>query len=396
MASVNLRSHSIVALKPASADGDTPASDSRSQDEVSSVEHASLRRGWFGHTRLLAIPLALIATTAGAGGWVINHWGVVETDDAQLQGTLTPISSRLPGYIDQVAVKNNQTVRPGQLLFSLDDRNDRASLLKAEADLAQARGQAAALADQALVTAGTAAANGNLAAADEQSARAQLELSRVALGRLEFLLRQGGVSQQDVDQARATYRQAEAQATRSQATRQQAQASVAQVGADRLKAEAAAAEVRQASVAVAAARLRLSYDRIVAPEAGRIGAKQAEPGMQVEPSQPVMTLVGSRAWVEANFKETQLDALRPGQPAEVRLDAFPGKVFHGHVASIAPASGARFALLPPDNATGNFTKVVQRITARISLDSLPISGPDARIRNALLPGLSANVQVRRP
>ncbi|WP_094556267.1 biotin/lipoyl-binding protein [Synechococcus sp. 1G10] len=146
------------------------------------MEHASLRRHGFGHARLLAIPLALIATTAGAGGWVLNHWGVVETDDAQLQGTLTPISSRLPGSIDHVAVKDNQTVRPGQLLFSLDDRNDRASVL----------------ADQALVTAGTAAA-----------------------------------------------------------------------------------EVRQATVAVAAARLRLSCDRVVAPEAGRIGAKQAEPGMQV-------------------------------------------------------------------------------------------------------------------
>lgn len=360
------------------------------------MDHASLRRPRFGHTRLLAIALALTASTAGAGGWVIDRWGVVETDDAQLQGTLTPISSRLPGSIDQVAVKDNQTVRPGQLLFSLDDRNDRASLLKAEADLAQAQGQAAALADQALVTAGTAAANGNLAAADEQSARAQLELSRVALGRLEFLLRQGGVSQQDVDQARATYRQAEAQATRSQATRQQAQASVAQVGADRLKAEAAAAQVRQASVAVAAARLRLSYDRIVAPEAGRIGANQAQPGMQVAPSQPVMTLVGSRPWVEAHFKETQLDALRPGQPAEVRLDAFPGKVFHGHVQSIAPASGARFALLPPDNATGNFTKVVQRITARIALDPLPKGGSNARINDALVPGLSASVRVRRP
>jgi membrane fusion protein (multidrug efflux system) len=264
------------------------------------------------------------------------------------------------------------------------------------ADLTEARQQAAALLNQTNVTASIAAANGSLAAADQQSSQAQLVLSRVTLNRLEHLLAEGGISRQEVDQARATYRQALAQGIRSQASRQQAEASAGQVGADRLKAGAAIAKVQQAAAAVAEARLQLTYDRIVARQAGRIGSRQAQPGQQVEPSQPVMTLVSSHPWVEAHFKETQLEALRIGQPAEVRLDAFPGHVFRAHVESIAPASGARFALLPPDNATGNFTKVVQRITARIALDPVGGTSDDARLAGSLVPGLSATVRVRRP
>ena len=188
----------------------------------------------------------------------------------------------------------------------------------------------------------------------------------------------------------AAYQKAQADFTHSQASRQTAKARIQDVGVDRQKAAAAQAKVMQAQAAYAQAQLELSYTRITAPSQGRIGSRQAEPGRQVEPGQPLMTVVDGHPWVEANFKETQLTALRPGQAAEVRIDAYPGKVLRGKVTSLAPAAGSRFTLLPPDNATGNFTKVVQRITARIDLDPR-----DSKELN-LLPGLSASVGVRRP
>jgi membrane fusion protein (multidrug efflux system) len=323
--------------------------------------------------------------------WLVSHWGVEETDNAQLQAHLVDIASRVPGTITAVPVQTDQSVKTGQLLVQLDDRDARMAVRKAEADLQEARRQAAAqeaLAGSSLKDAGATA---NQASADQQVARAELERAGADLQRLEFLLRQGGVSRQEVDRARASYRQAQGQLIRSQATALQASASRDQVGVDRQKAAAAVARIQQAQAALAEARLQLGYTRIEAPSAGRIGSRSAEPGRQVQPGQPLMTLVGPQPWVEANFKETQLAALFPGQAAEVNLDAYPGRRLRGHVLSVAPASGARFALLPPDNATGNFTKVVQRVAARIALDDVP-----AALVPRLVPGLSATVRVRRP
>jgi len=341
--------------------------------------------------RRLVLSALGLAAGAGLAGWLITHWGVEDTDNAQVQAHLVDISSRVPGTITAVPVQDNQQVRPGQLLVQLDARDARAQLQRAEADLLEARRQAEALRAEAGSTLSGAQAAGNQATADQQVARAELNRAAADLRRLEFLLRQGGVSQQEVDRARASFGQAQGQLTRSMATRQQAQASQRQVGVDRQKAAAAAARVRQAEAQLMEARLQLSYSRIVAPSSGRIGARSAEPGRQVQPGQPLMTLVSSQPWVEAHFKETQLEALRPGQRAEVWIDAFPGQRFQGRVLSVAPASGSRFALLPPDNATGNFTKVVQRVTARIALDPLP-----STFATRLVPGLSATVRVRRP
>ena len=221
-------------------------------------------------------------------------------------------------------------------------------------------------------------------------ARSELKRTGAELERLEFLLRQGGMSIQEVDRARAAYRLAQGQFTRSQASALQAKASANQIQVDLSKAAAAIARVHQAEAALADARLQQSYTRIMAPNAGRIGSRTAEAGQRVQPGQPLMTLVEAPPWIEAHFKETQLTALRPGQSAEIQIDAFPSQHFHGHVLSVAPASGARFALLPPDNATGNFTKVLQRVTARISLEGIPPA-----LAPRLVPGLSATVRVRR-
>jgi membrane fusion protein (multidrug efflux system) len=358
---------------------------------------------WLGRTRvrcsaalrgrrqpLLLTAVALALAVAG-GSWLKEHWGIEETDNAQLQAHLVDISSRVAGTITAVPVQDDQAVGAGDPLVLLDPRDARIRLQRAEADLQEARQQASALQAQTGSTASDAAAAADQASGDGLMARAELERAAAELQRLEFLLRQGGVSRQEVERARATYRQAQGQLTRSLASALQARASARKIGVDRQKAAAAGARISQAEASLREARLQLSYTRIVAPAAGRIGSRSAEPGRQVQPGQPLMTLVAPRPWVEAHFKETQLAALRPGQAAAVSIDAFPDRRLHGHVLSVAPASGARFALLPPDNATGNFTKVVQRVTARIGLDDVP-----ADLAPRLVPGLSATVRVRRP
>ena len=345
--------------------------------------------------RQWGIAALVVAGGVGVGAWISNHWGVEETDNAQLQAHLIEISSRVPGTISAVAVQDNQTVRAGQLLVALDPRDAQAALRLAQADWVEARSQAQAMAAQASSTASGSRAAANVANADHQVAAAELKRSGADLRRLEFLLKQGGVSQQDVDRARAAYQQAQGQLTRSIASRDQALASRSQVGVDQQKAAAAQAKILQAAASLSSAKLQLVYTRITAPAAGRVGGRYAEVGRQVQPGQPLLTIVEAQPWVEANFKEVQLEGIHPGQRAEVSLDAFPGHLFYGRVISLAPASGARFALLPPDNATGNFTKVVQRVTVRISLDD----GEDGhRIPPALaarlVPGLSATVRLR--
>ena len=333
--------------------------------------------------------IAVIAL-AGVGGWALQNWGVEETDNAQLEAHLVEIASRIPGTVQQVPVQDDEQVRSGQVLVVLDRRDADMQLQRAKADLEEARLQARALGAQTQASRGGAAAAKDQAQADALVARSELKRTGAELQRLEFLLRQGGISLQEVDRARAAYRQAQGQWTRSQATALQAKASANQIQVDQSKAAAAIARVHQAEAALAEARLQQSYTRLTAPYGGRIGSRTAEPGQRVQPGQALMTLVEAPPWVEANFKETQLTALRPGQRAEIRIDAFPGQRFVGHVISVAPASGARFALLPPDNATGNFTKVVQRVTARISLEAVP-----AALAPRLVPGLSATVRVRR-
>jgi len=335
-------------------------------------------------------PLLGLAALAGGGAYLVAHWGLVETDNAQLQGHLTEISSRVNGTISRVLVEDNQEVKVGQPLLQLDDRDARARLFRARADLEQVTREAQAMVVQAGASVSTARAAEGMAVADQQSASSELARSAADAQRLVGLAQQGGVSRQEAERAVTTYRKAQADFTHSQATRQTAQARIQDVKVNRQKAAAAQAKVLQAQAAFAEAQLDLSYTRITAPGAGRIGSRHAEPGSQVQPGQPLMTVVDTQPWVEANFKETQLTALKPGQAAEVRIDAYPNKLLRGKVSSLAPAAGSRFALLPPDNATGNFTKVVQRIRTRIDLDPRDTKGLN------LVPGLSATVSVRRP
>ncbi len=207
---------------------------------------------------------------------------------------------------------------------------------------------------------------------------------------------QSNSAQQGVTQAQAKLAQAQENVTRAQAQLASARGGLAQARTgglqtegNRSQYEASQAALAQAQASLKDAQLQLSYTNITAPTAGRVGRKTVEAGQRVQPGQPLMAIVDNSYWVVANFKETQLEEMQPGEPVEVKLDAFPHHTFTGRVDSISPASGAQFALLPPDNATGNFTKIVQRVPVKVILDSQSIKGYESRI----MPGMSAEVSV---
>jgi membrane fusion protein, multidrug efflux system len=268
---------------------------------------------------LPAVAFALVVlVVAGAGYWWYSS-GRVSTDDAFIEGRIVRISAQVDGQVTQVAVADNQQVKEGDLLVQLDDRELRAQL-----------GQLESLLRSAEVMAQNAAIDARRA---EELFRRQL-IARQAL---------------DAAQALARSRAAEVEALRKQ---------------------------------VAAARLKVSYTHITAPEAGRVTRRTVEEGAYVQVGQVLMTIVPPEFWVIANFKETQLDRVRPGLPDEIKVDAYPRLRLRGHVDSVQAGTGARFSLLPPENATGNYVKVVQRVPVKILLDELP---PDPYV---LGPGMS--------
>ena len=387
------------------------------------------------------------AIVAGSFGY---HWWQFastheETDNATVTGQIHPVSARIPGIVDQVLVTDNQTVQKGQLLVKLDPRDYQLKLQQAQADLAAAqqkastaqvnialssknaeaattqssgdiaKAQAAIAQAQAQVTesqAGIPRAQAQLAASD-----ANLEKARIDYDRFNLLYGQGAVAQRELDTARQSFQVAQAQRnadaeqvaqaqaklsqmqqtvetaqaglTSSQGGLQQAEAKGIQTDVSRSDLGTAQAAIAQAQVALKNAQQQLSYTTLTAPVEGRVGRKNVEVGQQMQAGTPLMAIVSNEYWVTANFKETQLEKMHPGQSAEVKLDSFPHKTFMGRLESFSPASGAQFALLPPDNATGNFTKVVQRIPVKVVLDADSIRGYEGMIT----PGMSATVTV---
>lgn len=295
----------------------------------------------------------------------------VTTDNAYLEGPVHPVAARLMGTVEEVLVEENHHVERGDPLLRLDPRDTRSRLEQTAADLAEA---AAGIA--------TAEANVIHAEAGVRLAEATLTGARLDLDRRQRLgdTTVGAISQQDLEHARVAEDTAAAAVV---AARGREASARTEVTAAKAKREAVAASHQQAA-------LQCEYTTITAPATGRIGRRNVEVGQPVIPSQPLLAVVGDDRWVVANFKETQVRELRAGQPALIRFDALPGREWPGVVESLSPASGARFALLPPDNATGNFTRVVQRVPVRIRL-----TGDSGRALPQLLgPGLSATVRVR--
>ncbi len=310
------------------------------------------------------------------------------TDDAQVDGHIDPVSARVGGFVTLIKVHENQPVREGDTLLVLDQRDLLARLAQANANYdavlaavgsAGRAGQAVAQLDQARAAAAAAQATVAQAEANAQQAQSDLE-------RYQTLAARHIISQQQLDVARTTARATAAQLTAAQRNATAAQEQVTAATAALSGSEARLAAARAARDQVA---LQLSYTVVTAPIAGVVSKKSVEPGQFVEPGQPLMAVVPlNDVWVTANYKETQVEGIQPGAAAVITADAYPGMVFHGTVESLSPATGAKFSLLPPDNATGNFTKVVQRIPVRIFLDAPADPG------HPLRPGMSVTVSIR--
>jgi membrane fusion protein, multidrug efflux system len=325
--------------------------------------------------------LALAAIVWGVSKWHYAHIHA-STDDAQVDGHIIPVLARVGGYITLVTVSDNDSVRAGQVLAQIDDAEYKVRLAQAEADLAAAQaavggrgltGQAQA--QVATATGQRAALEAQIAAARADAARAQSDLARI-----QELAAQQIVSKQQLDAARAT---AEAANANLAAVQRQAAAGGATVTSAQAGVRAAEARVAAAKAARDNAALQLSYTRITAPASGVVSRKLIEVGQLVQPGQTLTSVVADTGiWVTANYKETQLSDMRVGQPTEVEVDAYGGCTALGQVESLSPATGAKFALLPPDNATGNFTKVVQRVPVRIKITNG--CGPGRPLRPGML------------
>ena len=402
------------------------------------------RRPFLRQPRVLAGLTVLVLAIAGVAVWLAVTAGRETTDDAQVDAHVTQISSRVGGTVTKVAIEDNQLVEAGAILVELDPRDYQVAVEKARAELADAEASAVAARSNVPITSTTAAGNeatargglthaqSGIAAAEKEieAARARLVTAQARLReaeanaakaardveRLRGLLAKDEVSQQQFDSvtAAAEAQKAAADSARSQvaeadagirvaesklaqaraaelqarAELQTAQTGPSQVTATKARASSAEARVQQALANLAQAELNLQYTTVKAPARGVIGRKGINAGQVVQAGQPLLAIVQlDEVWIVANYKETQLKDMRPGQRTTVDVDALGGRGFNGKVGSLAGATGARFSLLPPENATGNFVKVVQRVPVKIVLD--PGQDPEHRLR----PGMSVTTTV---
>jgi membrane fusion protein (multidrug efflux system) len=309
---------------------------------------------------LLAVGVLVLITTR----W--NRWETNSrrqtTDDAYLQADLTPIAAKVAGYVRAMPVQDYERVRTGQVLAEIVDDDYRATVDQLTASVAAAAAQIEALkAQQALQASNVEAAKASVAAIT-----ANVEQNKRDLARQQVLFKTGSSSTEAAEKLQTVKAQVAAQLEQARAQASAAARQLTVLAAQQAQAEAALAAQR-ANLAIA--KINLGYTRIVAPQDGVIGQRQVKPGQFVGVGGQVTSLTPlPNVWVIANYKETQLTHMAVGEKAEVRVDTFPGHVLHGHVLAFAPGAGSQFALLPPDNATGNFTKVVQRVAVKIAID----------------------------
>jgi membrane fusion protein (multidrug efflux system) len=391
---------------------------------------------------ILAVVLILVVA-GGLVGWRLLA-GKESTDDARVEGHVYPVSARVGGTVEAVNVIENQLVEAGTVLLKIDDRNYRVALQKAEADLANATARHRETQTQLPVSSVEAASRQSSSQASltraqtsVQSAQRDLEVARARhstarsrvneaqvnydkamkdLDRMKPLIAKDEISRQQYDTYAAAAESAKAARDSSQAAVAEAESGVAlaearvnesrsnigiaqseveaataaphEVQASRARISAASAEIERARAAVEQARLDLEYTTVRAPVAGAVSRKNVEIGTVIQSGQPLLAVVPlTDVWVIANFKETQLREIRVGQPAEIQVDAYGNTVFHARVDSISAATGARFSLLPPENASGNFVKVVQRVPVKLVFTDKP----DAE--HVFRPGMSVEVTV---
>jgi len=356
----------------------------------------------------LGVAAILLFTIRGC--WTSWEGGGAEqrTDDAYVRADMTPLSTRVSGTVRKVEVEDFASVKPGQLLVQLDDEDYQAVLAEARAALAGAQ---AALEDnqsakriqdakiqnaETVIAQATAAVNA--AKAGIAAVRSDVERTELERKRQEALLASEAATHQQVELAIADADRFTGMLASHQAELERAQASLASSRSllESEKRQRAAldtrdnlyrADIQAKQAAIIVAQVNLGYTQIVAPTAGAVGERHVQEGQLVAPGMQVVDLVKGDVWIQANLKETQLTNIRQGDVADIKVDAFPGVVLHGKVVEIAPASGSQFALLPPDNATGNYTKVVQRLPVKIALD------PGHPLQGKLRPGFSVVVTI---
>jgi membrane fusion protein (multidrug efflux system) len=402
----------------------TTAADSaidRSAADAPSARATASRKTFF-------LALAAVVAVAGAVSWYVLHRGLESTDDAQTDADVVAVPARLSGTITHVYFTDNQEVKADTLLAEIDDAPAKAKLAEAEAQLASAIANAEgadadvelaevnAVGNKSVAEAGLRTASVGAASfadqiregeAELRTAEANLAQATTDHERANTLFQNGSIAKAEFDRAETAFSVAKAsfeaararvEAIRAEAT--QAQSRVVEASARAKQNSNVAAVIRQARARAAAAHaavdtaraardlaaLDLSYTKIRAPHDGVVSKRTINEGQSVSAGQAIVQLVTPRVWVTANFKETQVGKMRPGQPAHFTVDAFPGFEFVGDVESISGATGARFSLLPPDNATGNFTKVVQRVPVRVRVHDVPAGV-------VLRPGMSADLTV---
>jgi membrane fusion protein (multidrug efflux system) len=368
--------------------------------------------------RKFLVPALVVLLAAAVVITITRNWnswegGRIEqvTDDAYVRGDLTPLSTKVPGVVRDVKVSDYQQVHKGDLLVALEDDDYQAQVAQASAAVEAAKAaiennrRQRELQDTRIdrALAGIDQAKSQIAAAEagKQAVQADVVRTQDERKRQEGLFESHSTTQQKVEQAVADQQRFAAQLASREADLAQAKtllrsnelaAEAERRGKNVLESQDAqlVADLHARQAALAVAQVNLGYTKISAPDDGTVGERQVRPGQLVSPGTQAIAFVSKIKWVLANYRETQLTNVKVGDPAELRIDQYPGRVFQGKIVEIAPASGSQFALLPPDNSTGNFTKVVQRIPVKIAFD-------DPNTATILRPGLSviATVRTRR-
>lgn len=344
------------------------------------------------------IILAVVLVVGGIYGYRTYSYGQIheETDDAQIASNMSPVISRVSGYVKQVKVKDNQSVKKGDTLIILDNRDQKMALVQAEAALATAKSNIS----NAQATTTATSKNINTSEAAVTTANAQIEAAKVNvwktnqdLKRYSILVKDHSITEQQYEQALAAKQSADRQLQvlvdqRNQIAQQTSVAS-SQTAASSQQISVAGSVAKQREVDVENAKLNLSYTVILAPEDGFVGKVSIQAGQYLQAGSQLFSLVkNDQKWVVANFKETQVDKMVEGQKVKIEIDAFPDTVFDGVVSSFSPATGSTFSILPPDNASGNFVKVVQRLPVKIDFVKL-----DPSIAKRLRTGMNVKAEV---
>lgn len=368
----------------------------------SSINEADPEQPAAGKKRNPWFRLILLAVLGAGLAWSVPAVRLAlsseKTEDAYIEGHVHRIGAGVAGTLMEVMVEDNQEVKSGQLLAKIDPLEFEIMERKAAATLEQAKAgvlQAEAKAAQARSSGSQADAAIVQAEAEIQQGQSRMELARTTMKRNDTLSRNDvrAISQSEADQSQSDFSATEAVVAAAKAKLESARAGKDASGSAIKAAEAAIvaaqADIDASQAAVCEARRQQELTNVVAPTAGRVGNKNAETGSRVQVGQSLCAVVGDDYWIVGNFKETQLEKMRVGQSVDIAVDALGGKHFKGKIDSFSPSTGAQFALLPPDNATGNFTKVVQRVPVKITFDAGSIRGSE----EALRPGLSTVVRV---